>query len=237
MFLQFWSCVFCFYWATVCKTVRPMLSDRCLSVLSVCDVGVLWPKGWMDQDETWHGGRSRPWPHCVRWGLRSLPQSGHSLPQFLAHVCHGQTAVWIKLSLAREVGLGPGDIVRWGPSSPLHKGGTAPPPLFGPCLLWPNGCPSQLLLSTCCVRFSFYSTMPRDWLGRMSLKWLVLCRVRRKILMSRPANSSKALNWTLTCTVSRMCVCVCRWMIWYVTSCRRPTVWCLTGVKSLLAAV
>ena len=24
------------FWATVCKTVRPMLSDRCLSVLSVC---------------------------------------------------------------------------------------------------------------------------------------------------------------------------------------------------------
>jgi len=23
-------------WATVCKTVRPMLSGRCLSVLSVC---------------------------------------------------------------------------------------------------------------------------------------------------------------------------------------------------------
>ena len=37
--------------ATVCKTVRPMLSDRCLSCLSVrtflsiCDVGVLWPNG------------------------------------------------------------------------------------------------------------------------------------------------------------------------------------------------
>ena len=48
------------FWATVCKTVRPMLSDRCLSVLSVClsvcpfcdvgDVGVLWPNGWMDQE-------------------------------------------------------------------------------------------------------------------------------------------------------------------------------------------
>ena len=25
--------------------VRPMLSDRCLSVLSVCDIGVLWPNG------------------------------------------------------------------------------------------------------------------------------------------------------------------------------------------------
>ena len=27
-----------FYWATVCKTVGPMLSDRCLSCLSVCPV-------------------------------------------------------------------------------------------------------------------------------------------------------------------------------------------------------
>jgi len=29
----------------------PMLRDRC-PVLSVCDVGVLWPNGWMDQDDT-----------------------------------------------------------------------------------------------------------------------------------------------------------------------------------------
>jgi len=46
--------------ATVCKTVRPMLSDPCLFCLSVCNVGVLWPNGWMDQDETWHAGRPRP---------------------------------------------------------------------------------------------------------------------------------------------------------------------------------
>ena len=61
------------FWATVCKTVRPMLSVRCLSYpvwLSVCpvcpvsDVGVLWPNGWRDQYETWHAGRPRPWPHC-----------------------------------------------------------------------------------------------------------------------------------------------------------------------------
>jgi len=35
------------FWATVCKTVRPMLSDRCLSVClavrPVCDVGVFKP--------------------------------------------------------------------------------------------------------------------------------------------------------------------------------------------------
>jgi len=39
------------FWATVCKTVRPMLSEYCpvclsvMSCLSVCDVGVLWPNG------------------------------------------------------------------------------------------------------------------------------------------------------------------------------------------------
>jgi len=33
-----------------CKTVRPMLSDRC-PVCPVCDVGILWPNGWMNQDE------------------------------------------------------------------------------------------------------------------------------------------------------------------------------------------
>jgi len=48
------------------RTFRPILSDRCLSVCPVCNVGVLWPNGWMDQDETGHAGRRRPWPHCVR---------------------------------------------------------------------------------------------------------------------------------------------------------------------------
>ena len=33
------------------------------------------------------------------------------------------------------------------------KMGTAPP-LFGPCLLWPNGRPSQLLLSTCVTQIT-----------------------------------------------------------------------------------
>ena len=82
------------FWTTVCKTVRRMLSDRCLSVcpvslLSDCNVGVLCPNGWMDQDETWHADRPRPWPHCVRWGLMQLPSpKGHS-PQFSAHICCG----------------------------------------------------------------------------------------------------------------------------------------------------
>jgi len=40
-------------------------------VLSVCDVGVLWPNGRTDQDETWHAGSPWTWPHCVRWGPSS----------------------------------------------------------------------------------------------------------------------------------------------------------------------
>jgi len=36
--------------------------------------------------------------------------------------------------------------VTWGSSFP-HMWRS--PPIFGPCLLWPNGRPSQLLLSTC----------------------------------------------------------------------------------------
>jgi len=32
-------------------------------------------------------------------------------PSFSAHVCCGQKARWIKMSLGREVGLGPGDIM------------------------------------------------------------------------------------------------------------------------------
>ena len=70
------------YWATVCKTVRPMLSDCCLSVLlsvcPVCDFGVLWPNGGMDQAETWHGGRLGP-SHIVLDGDPAHPaQNGHS---------------------------------------------------------------------------------------------------------------------------------------------------------------
>jgi len=46
------------------------------------------------------------------------------------------------MALGTEVGLSPGDIVSHGDSAPPRKGAQRPP-LFGPCLLWPNGRPSQ----------------------------------------------------------------------------------------------
>jgi len=60
-------------------------------------------------------------------------------PQFLAHLCCGQTAGWIKMPLGREVGLGPGDIVLDGDPAPPSKWNSPLPPIFGGCVLWPNG--------------------------------------------------------------------------------------------------
>ena len=121
----------------------------CLSCLSVCDVGVLWSNGWMDYDATWYGGRPRSRPYCVRWGLSSPLKRG--TPHF--RPCSGQTVGWITMPLGTEVGYRPRSrrhCVRWEPSSPTKRD-TASPPIFGPCLLWPNGRPSQLLLNSCII--------------------------------------------------------------------------------------
>ena len=105
-----------------------------LSVLTVCTLSCLlrWcivAKSFMDQDVTWYGARPRPKPHRVRWGPSSPPRKnrGHN-PQFLAHVCCGQTAGRTnKMSLGREVGLVPGDIVLDREPPPLKKEGHSSP--------------------------------------------------------------------------------------------------------------
>jgi len=93
----------------------------------VSNVGVLWPTGWIDQDETWHAVRPLPWPQCVRWGPSSpVPQTG-TAPQFSAHACCGQMAGWIKMPLGREVWPPPKrHCFRWGPSSASPKRGQSP---------------------------------------------------------------------------------------------------------------
>jgi len=71
-------------------------------------------------------------------------------PHFSAHVCCGQikTAGWSRTPLGTEVGLPRPrrHCARWGSSFPTERGTTAR--TFGPCLLWPNGRPSQQLLSS-----------------------------------------------------------------------------------------
>jgi len=71
------------------------------------------------------------------WDAAPPPQKGADFgPVYCA-----QTAGWIKMPLGTKVGLGPGRIVLHGDPAPLPKG--AQPPIRGPCLLWPNGRPSQ----------------------------------------------------------------------------------------------
>ena len=107
-------------------------------VLSVCNVGVLWPSGWMDQDETWHAGTPRPWPHCARWRPSSLPKKGaEPPPQFSAHFYCGQTAGCIKMLLGKLVWCWSQPrrlCVRLRPSPP-KKG--AEPPLLPSSNFWP----------------------------------------------------------------------------------------------------
>jgi len=114
----------------------------CLSVClscPVCDVGVLWPNRWKDEDETWHASKPRPWPHCVRWGPNSPSPKGAQPPEFSAHICCGQMAGWIKMPLRMEVRLGPGDFVLDGEPSDLAPERGQRSPIFRPFLLWPNG--------------------------------------------------------------------------------------------------
>jgi len=58
-------------------------------------------------------------------------KKGHN-PQFLAHVCCGQTAGWINMPLGREVGLGPGDIVLNDDPAQLPPKGCTALPTFRP---------------------------------------------------------------------------------------------------------
>jgi len=81
----------------------------------------------------------RPRRLCVRCGPSSPSPKRERCPQFSAHVYCGQTAGWIKMALGMELGLGLGYIVLDGNPAPLPKKG-AEPPIFGPYLLWPNGC-------------------------------------------------------------------------------------------------
>jgi len=63
--------------------------------------------------------------HIVLDADPASPQGAQ--PQFLAHVCCGKTAGWIKMPLATKVGIGPGHIVLDGDPAP-PKG--AQPPQF-----------------------------------------------------------------------------------------------------------
>jgi len=121
-----WSslCIFIFgrpfvKWFTLCYWTIV------LSCLSVCDVGVLWPNSWMDQDKTWHRGGPRPRPHCVRWGPASpTPQKRAQPPIF--GLCLLWPNGWMDQdALGTKVDLSPGHIVLDGDPAPPERGTAA----------------------------------------------------------------------------------------------------------------
>jgi len=114
------------FWGTVCKTVRPMLSDRCLSVCPVCLSVTLAYCGQTVECikiKTLHARRPRPWPHC---------SMGTQLPRVVARRLDG-----LRCHLARRSRPRPRrHCVRWGPRSLPPKGGTAvTAPNIGPCIV------------------------------------------------------------------------------------------------------
>jgi len=94
-------------WFALCyrTIVLSVLSCLYMSVLSVHDIGVLLPNGWMDQDETWRGGSSRRWARGPGHIVLDGDLAAHPSPQFSAHVCCGQMAGWINMPLGMELGL------------------------------------------------------------------------------------------------------------------------------------
>jgi len=89
---------------------------------SVCNVGVLWPNGWMDQDETWHRGRPRGPGHIVLDG-DPAPPKGHRSPNFRPM---SVVTKWIKMPLGMEVDLSPGHFVLDGDLACPPKGHSSP---------------------------------------------------------------------------------------------------------------
>ena len=96
----------------------------------------------MYQDATWYGGRPRPRSHCVRWDPAPFPKKGTSAPTFwpMSIVSKRLDGSGCHLVRTTEVGLVLGHIVLDGdPATLSQKKEARQPPIFGPCLLWPNG--------------------------------------------------------------------------------------------------
>jgi len=135
------------HWATVCETVRPVLSDRCLSCVCLfvmsCLSATLVYCGRITMKLGVQVGLGPG--HIVLDGDPDPPQKGAQPTIF------GPCLLWPNgwmhqvTTRYRDRPRRRRHCVRRGHSSPSPKG--AQPPIFGTCQLWSNGRPSQLLLS------------------------------------------------------------------------------------------
>ena len=133
------------FWGIVCKTwfalcYQTVVCPVCLSVM-FCIMAKWLDQSKVFQDETWHLGRPRPWPHCIRWGTSSHSREGAQLLPIFGPYLLWPNGGWIKIPLRMEVDLGPGDFVLDGdPACPAQKGDGALLPNF-----WPMSIVAKLL--------------------------------------------------------------------------------------------
>ena len=122
------------FWTTVCKTVRPMLSVRRLSVCPVLSVTLVYcgqTVGWIKMKLGVQVGLG-PGHIMLDGDPTSHSPKGHS-PPFSTHICCGQMVAWINMPLGMELGLGPVDFLLDGTPLPLPQKGAKPPnfrPMF-----------------------------------------------------------------------------------------------------------
>jgi len=132
---------------------------------------LLWPNCWMDQDFTCYGGRPRPRRHCIKWGPSSHLE-GAQPSNFWPMSIVAKRLDGSRWHLVRRYTSAQATLCSRGPSSPAERG-SAFPPIFGPCLLWLNGRPSQLLLSSCIEIRSGFLEPPGIEICPFPLLWLL----------------------------------------------------------------
>ena len=126
---------------TVSKTVRRMLSDRspvCLSCLSVTLVHCGQTVEWIKMKLGTQVGLG-PGHIVLDRDPAAPPQKGAEHPNIrpmsvVSKRLDGPRCTWHGCAPRSRP-----HCTRWGPSYPLPQKG-AEPPIFGPRLLWPNGC-------------------------------------------------------------------------------------------------
>ena len=125
-------------WATVCKTVRPMLSDRCPVCLSILSVTLVHCGQTVGRIKMKLGMQVGLGPGQIVLDENQLPlpqRGGGEAPNFRPISAVAKTAGWIEMVglLSMEVGLSRSNLdvrPRWGPSSPYPKRRLSLPPQF-----------------------------------------------------------------------------------------------------------
>jgi len=116
--------------------VKPYVFAQTTNVIALVSHGSAWYGVSLGPGDIVLDGYQAP----TRKGDTAPAKGGAQQPhQFLARGYCGETAGWIMMPLGTEVGLGPGHVVLDGDPTPTPKRGHSSPPVFGPCLLWPNG--------------------------------------------------------------------------------------------------